>query len=102
MVRRVITLPIHRPALSWLLRAQNRTKSIKKIQEMASTASKSLGALFEGDDGTDTDKFDNENLGCESAQYKPVCAQHKAALEAGWKQARPKPAAYVGAGSGAH
>ena len=54
----------------------------------------------EGDDGTDTDKFDNENLGCESAQYKPVCAQHKAALEAGWKQARPKPAAYVGAGSG--
>jgi len=54
-VRRVITLPIHRPALSWLLRAQNRTKSIKKIQEMASTASKSLGALFEGDDGTDSE-----------------------------------------------
>ena len=48
-----------------------------------------------GDDGMDTDKFDNVNLGCKGAQYGPVCAQHKAALEAGWQAAKPKPAAYA-------
>ena len=40
----------------------------------------------QGDDGMDTDKFDNENV----AEANPaVCAQHKAALIAGWKPARP-------------
>jgi iduronate 2-sulfatase len=41
------------------------------------------------DDGRDTDKFDNVNLGCASAQYAPVCAAHKAAMIAGWRQAKP-------------
>jgi iduronate 2-sulfatase len=50
----------------------------------------------EGDDGFDTDKFDNVNLGCASPQTAPVCAVHKAALEAGWGAAKPKPAAYAG------
>jgi hypothetical protein len=42
------------------------------------------------DDGRDTDKIDNVNLGCAGAQYAPVCAAHKAAMiAAGWRQADP-------------
>ena len=37
-------------------------------------------------------------LGCAGVEYAPVCAAHKAALEAGWRAARPKPAAYAIAG----
>ena len=42
------------------------------------------------DDGRDTDKFDNVNLGCAGAQYAPVCDAHKAAMiAAGWRKAKP-------------
>ena len=44
----------------------------------------------QGDDGRDTDKFDNVNLGCSGAEYAPVCAAHKAAMEVGWRAAKPK------------
>ena len=40
----------------------------------------------EGDDGMDTDKYENENV---AATNPEVCAQHRAALIAGWKAARP-------------
>ena len=43
----------------------------------------------ENDDGRDTDKFDNTNLGCASTQFAAICAAHKAAMIAGWRQAKP-------------
>ena len=60
------------------------------------------GATLEGvlaDSVVDSDE--KEFLARFRAAHGVTEAQHKAALEAGWKQARPKPAAYVGAGSGA-
>lgn len=45
-----------------------------------------------GDDGRDTDKFDNVNLGC-GAEYAAICAEHKAAMQAGWRAAVPQHAA---------
>jgi hypothetical protein len=44
----------------------------------------------EGDDGMDTDKFDNINLDCQALEHAAVCMQHRVALEAGWRQALPK------------
>jgi hypothetical protein len=49
----------------------------------------------------DTDKYDNVNLDCKQLQYAPTCAEHKAALQAGWKLALPKPAAYQHAAAAA-
>ena len=43
-----------------------------------------------GDDGFDTDKYDNINLDCREPQYAAVCTRHRAALEAGWQQALPE------------
>ena len=40
----------------------------------------------DGDDGLDTDAFDNENV---AAANSDVCARLKGALRAGWKAARP-------------
>ena len=47
----------------------------------------------DGDDGMDTDKYENVNLGC-AGQYAAICAKHKAALVDGWKLARPHPSVY--------
>ena len=44
----------------------------------------------EGDDGMDTNKFDNINLDCGEAEHAAICAQHRAALKAGWRLALPK------------
>ncbi len=40
----------------------------------------------EGDDGMDTDAFENENV---AADNPGICAIHKSALIAGWKAAKP-------------